>query len=550
MKKALRPFRSKGFLTVVSLLPLALGLIAYGYYYTDQNGIYDLSCSLFSSLRLYLAVVDIPVKDVLLLPLPVRLCLEGGRWIGLFVATTFASRLLSGVIRNLRVRWKAANPKAIAVHGQERFAALLRESIGKEAIVEDGESKFRAARHIVAFESDLELFRFLNEHFAQLAERKPGGTARRVYLCSAGTPRTNYLGMGFVISNMAENTARMYWNRLYLRRFGERPERRVVIVGFGDYGQQLLSQGLLVNVFLETPDLRYDVYGNPDPYLNGHRRLADMLSVDREAEGTDCVFFHREPWDLDPEPLQAADRILLADDSEEKNLRDLNRLMELNIHVPVHIRASDLRLVQCLWPHKKVAENTGDADICVFGTDRSLYTRAIVLEESLQLQARCIHAQYMRRVGRPACAGCPQPGTLLECARGCAAVEKEWAEMEPFFQSSNIAQADHLPVKARQLLGRDFAVTGECVNECRARYQELKEADRLIPYFAMEHNRWLRNQRLHGWVYGPQRDNRARIHPLMVPFASLPDHQQRKDSDAYEVMMDILESEKAGEKHV
>ncbi len=552
MKKALGLLRSKGFTTVFSFLPLALGMVAYMEYYRLLLGRYDVFYSLYSSLRLYLASTDASADKVLAvgLALPFRVCLEAGRWTGLFVTTTVATRLLSGAIRDLRARLKAARPEAVALHGQEKYRALLAESIGKEAVPADSEGAFRARRHIVAFGSDAETFRFLDDHFAQLNGGRPGAASRQIYLCTAGMPRTYYGGRGFAISNMAENTARMYWNRLYLRRFGDRPERRVVILGFGDYGRQLLTQGLLVNVFTGAPDMRYDVFGDPAPFLNARRSLDGFLAVDREEEGKDCVFFHREPWDTAIEVLCAADRILLADDAEEENLRGLNRLAELNIRAAVHIRASDVTLARCLWPRRRVEENTHDADLCVFGTDRSLYTRAIILEESLQLTARCIHAQYMRRVSRPACAGCAQPGTLPDCAKACEAVEKEWTEMEPFYQSSNIAQADHMPVKARQLLGRDFAVTGACAAECRARIRELTDAGRLAPYLAMEHNRWIRNQSLHGWVYGPERDNRARIHPLMVPFDSLPEAQKTKDKDAYDVLLDVLESEKAGESRV
>jgi hypothetical protein len=44
------------------------------------------------------------------------------------------------------------------------------------------------------------------------------------------------------------------------------------------------------------------------------------------------------------------------------------------------------------------------------------------------------------------------------------------------------------------------------------------------------HVSWMAGKRAAGWVYGPARDNVAKVHPCLVPYTELPIAQQRKDA--------------------
>lgn len=46
-----------------------------------------------------------------------------------------------------------------------------------------------------------------------------------------------------------------------------------------------------------------------------------------------------------------------------------------------------------------------------------------------------------------------------------------------------------------------------------------------------EHQRWSRQRRSAGWSYGPVRDDAARRHPSLVPWARLPERERDKDRD-------------------
>jgi hypothetical protein len=44
------------------------------------------------------------------------------------------------------------------------------------------------------------------------------------------------------------------------------------------------------------------------------------------------------------------------------------------------------------------------------------------------------------------------------------------------------------------------------------------------------HENWVRFKTDHGWTYGPVKDEVMKQHPLLVPYANLPDSQRVKDA--------------------
>ena len=44
-----------------------------------------------------------------------------------------------------------------------------------------------------------------------------------------------------------------------------------------------------------------------------------------------------------------------------------------------------------------------------------------------------------------------------------------------------------------------------------------------------QHNQWMQEKVAAGWTYGPVRDDAAKLHPMMVSYAQLPDSEKRTD---------------------
>jgi hypothetical protein len=43
------------------------------------------------------------------------------------------------------------------------------------------------------------------------------------------------------------------------------------------------------------------------------------------------------------------------------------------------------------------------------------------------------------------------------------------------------------------------------------------------------HDTWAKGRMAEGWTYGPQRDEQARKHPCLVPYADLPESEKEYD---------------------
>ncbi len=43
------------------------------------------------------------------------------------------------------------------------------------------------------------------------------------------------------------------------------------------------------------------------------------------------------------------------------------------------------------------------------------------------------------------------------------------------------------------------------------------------------HEVWARSRMDEGWVYGPERDDRARTHPCLIPYGELPESEKEYD---------------------
>ncbi len=46
------------------------------------------------------------------------------------------------------------------------------------------------------------------------------------------------------------------------------------------------------------------------------------------------------------------------------------------------------------------------------------------------------------------------------------------------------------------------------------------------------HDIWAQRRMAEGWTYGPKRDDTARHHPCLVPYAQLPNSEKQYDRDA------------------
>lgn len=545
------------------LAPLLFALVGYGIYYRG-----DIAFTLFSAIRVYVATFDASTSNLqlekdafgghlsTLMYVVMRVCLEIGRWGGLLVTGTFLFKVIRQIAASVNVGYRIRHQEAVGIHGSEHYKLLLRNALGEEAITQDIPEKFTAKRHILAFDHDRQMLEYLSEHLLQFPGMQAENGAlhevspRMIYLCVLSSSHTKYSNEGFVINNMAEDCARLYWKQHYVRRFSGKPERRMVLIGFGDYGQAMLNQALMVNVFLcDQPGMEYHVFGDSRAYRGLHpgiERFVRVNSMDGKTDnGQDIIVFYDESWEQCLICLEQADRIILCDDSDEKNIKVLSWLIEHGVGQRIHVRIHDEQIIQALYPEYWGIGGGETRKIEVFGTDRSLYTRELILDEELLKMAKWIHARYLRRIGLAQCLTCPRYDRYYSCIRNCPQTfDESWNNLGMFLQRSNICVADHLDVKLRQVLRRDCEANRDALDDYKNAFAERIAEGRRDDYLELEHRRWMRYYFFYGWVYGPTKDKERKTHNLLVPYERIPAKDRDKDLDAYEMILDLNEIEK------
>lgn len=174
---------------------------------------------------------------------------------------------------------------------------------------------------------------------------------------------------------------------------------------------------------------------------------------------------------------------------------------------PIHVRMAgghDGRLGVSIFP---------------FGGLESLADPELLLQERHDALARSIHDFYLE-------------GRLDEGeAIGARASMQEWEDLAESFRDDNRLVADCYQLKLRDIGARLAGGSGPTL---RLEGDELEELARA------EHDRWMAAKLSGGWRYGPVRDDRARIHPDILPYDDLSERIKDLDREQVRIMTRLL----------
>ncbi len=113
-----------------------------------------------------------------------------------------------------------------------------------------------------------------------------------------------------------------------------------------------------------------------------------------------------------------------------------------------------------------------------------------------------------------------------------------WDQLDAGLKDSNRRQADDIPARLRRV-GCGFGpVTSP---DPRAFVFTPVELEVLAE---IEHDRWVSERRLAGWVYGPEKNIERKVSPYLVPWADLPDEVKEWDRQTVRAIPNFLAAAK------
>ncbi len=321
--------------------------------------------------------------------------------------------------------------------------------------------------------------------------------------------------------------ARLYWHRFPVTG----PREKIVLVGSGPTAEALLDIALSHNLVTlrGTQELVYTWIGDSRNYLRSRPFLAQACVLAGQEDAAQAVpaLFHNAdglpsfrdtlrikdgPWNADWQVFREADRIIFAGEDERETESLLAQLFRCcPVTGEVHARLSA--------PFDGVE---------IFGGTEDLYTPELLLRRRLSRTAMALHADYRRKA--LAAAQADPDGETAQAAPEIPG----WDALGCFLRRSNLASADHLPVKAGLLAAMppEEELTPAQCREAAAAFRALPSPDREACR-ALEHARWCRFHLLNNWQYAPVRDNARRLHPLLVPYGDLSAADRAKDDGAW-----------------
>lgn len=455
-------------------LPFLLGL--YGFMACDGLNFLDAA---FNSVSLYL----MNYGDT-----PENIFVELARWVAPLATVSgiiMAFEQLNTALKN-KIRYFRGN--SVAVYGDAESKEIILSQLGKNGI--EGRESFTKAGKYIFVGPEEDNLRFLSS-FANQIGNAP------VYVRARSLKTTSLSGANVKLWSPEELSARLFWkqNFLYPLFKSKAGQLNIVIVGFGDLGEELLLWGLQNLIFSPAQEIQYHIFGDGSKFTALHPMLPEI---------SDTICFHAEPWYENKALCDSADLLVLAQQENQTEL--VSSMLSVLTRQEVHVFAANPASLQLLDGHDRLK---------LFSWKQEAQQLDLILDDQLLRRAKAINLRYAHLYS----------GVEETDENG----EKEWAKLSAFTRYSNISSADYHEVRMKML-------------------QEMQtgpeNADTLELLSHLEHIRWCRYHYLSNWSYGipdngKAKDPEKRIHRDLVPYEHLTEGEKEKDRENIRVLMSI-----------
>lgn len=465
------------------LLPFLLG--AFGFIVIAGEPVLD---SLFACVMMYV----LNYGDT-----PANVWIELARWTAPLATAGGVVLLLSRFQKRILSVLRFYLSDSVAVYGDENETRLILSQLGHRGM--DGEKDFIPAKKYLLLNKESDNFAFYSAHSTALSKSQ-------VYLrCESGRGQSSS-DANLHLFCSEETAARIFWKQhdIYELFRSNGPHLRIVFIGFGRLGEELLYWGLQNNIFDPKQKIEYHIFGDCSAFTSMHRGLS-LIS--------DPVIRHTRPWYEETASLEQADAVIVLKQEEQFQLvRELLSVIPQKTFCVFSAAGSLLKLLD------------ESERLQLFDWNRISLNVDFIMDDVLLERAKRINLRYSHLYS-----GIP------ENERTC---EEQWKQLNAFTRYSNISSADYHEIRLKMLTHMNLSPTGEGISP---RQLELLSE--------LEHIRWCRYHWLNHWQYGIPANGKAkdaslRIHSDLIPYDRLTEEEKEKDRENIRVLLALGENGK------
>ena len=415
---------------------------------------------------------------------PANAVIEIARWLAPLATAGSVVLVVAALRSKLRAFIARRTGESVALYGPAEEKKTLLKALGIRGVDMD-KQPVKAHRYILLSNEEENL----NYYRTHLAESGKDVYLKCQFLPAQASDRAN-----LHLFCPEETAARMFWKQYCPWELSKINHHRmkIVLLGFGKLGRELLLCALQNNIFDANQCIEYHVFGQEAGFSSVYHQLRQI---------SDPVEFHTESWQDSLALLREAQMIIVAEQEEQLGiLRDLTLALPTQ---PIHVLSAQTEGVSLL---------ASRSNLLSYDWKQETLKPENILSDRLYLAAKKINLRYAH---------------LYEGIEETADTRNEqWMKLDTFTRYSNISAADYHGVQV-SMLGKDV-LTEE-------KLEWLSE---------LEHIRWCRYHWLNNWVYGQpengkNKDMKKRIHKCLVPYAELDEVDREKDRENIRILMQL-----------
>ncbi len=422
---------------------------------------------------------------------PPNILVEIARWTAP-LSTASGVVLAIFAVRDRLLRYiRYHSGKSVAVYGSDPEKAEILAQLGKYGI--DGSDGFVRAQRYILLQQEDQLFSFYNRYRSSLGSADVYAQCSSLQAQAVSEPHLH-------LFCPEETAARMFWKRrdLYALSAARGHRMKIVFLGFGKLGEELLTYALLDNVFSPQQRIEYHIFGDGALFRATHTQL-DCIS--------DPVIFYDDPWYAHLALLEQADAVIVL--TQQEQLALLRQLL-LATAAPgqIDVFAADTQTPRLL---------AGQQRLALFAWRQQAQLLENIFSDALIARAKRINLRYASLYE-----GVPETAEDGENA---------WRKLDAFTRYSNISAADYHDIRLSMLSAMG----------------QPADPDRLSPEILellaeLEHIRWCRYHYLNNWrggtpANGASKDPARRIHADLVPYSQLPPQEKEKNRQSVRILL-------------